>query len=212
MVCEAKLVWVTPDAERVIAYCARVSNPKNQENKNISGLIKYCLKNKHWSVFEMASICIEVKCSRAIARQILRHRSFNFQEFSQRYAEVGGKLDFDFVTARTQDELNRQNSIDLDETNEYLLNWFDEVQAEVIKVSTDNYKASIEKGIAKEVARALLPEGLTPTVMYMSGTVRSWLHYLEVRCGNGTQREHVEIANEIKKVVKESLPLIGTIL
>ena len=204
------LVWVTPDAEQLIGYCARVSNPENQENPNVANLLRYCIKNAHWSVFEMASACIEINAPRDITRQILRHRSFCFQEFSQRYADVS-KLPFSgYREARLQDTVNRQNSVELgnsDNDNELKAAW-QKKQEYVIAASKDAYAWAIENGIAKECARVNLPEGLTPSRVYMSGTIRSWLHFLQVRQGNGTQKEHVEIANQIHAVLSKELPLI----
>lgn len=200
------LVWVTPDAEKLIAHCARVSNPDNQSNDNYEGLLNYCKNHGHWSVFEMASACIEINAPRDITRQILRHRSFSFQEFSQRYAEVD-KLPFSgYREARMQDTKNRQNSVETD--NKDLQDTWAGKQELVISLIEDNYKWALEKGIAKECARVILPEGLTPSRVYMSGTIRSWLHYLQVRQGNGTQKEHIDIANQIYKVLAKELPII----
>lgn len=204
-----KLVWITPEAEQHIMYCARVSNPKNQDSTN-SRLLNYCIKHGHWSVFEMASICIEITTSRTIARQILRHRSFSFQEFSQRYADIKelqeerNRINSE---ARRQDQSNRQNSIDdLDEETQ---TWFKKAQIANWDYSHNLYRKAIKKGIAKECARVLLPEGQTPSRMYMTGSVRSWLHYLDLRTGNGTQLEHQEIAEEIKSIFIRELPVIA---
>lgn len=201
------LVWVTPDAEKLIAHCARVSNPDNQSNDNYEGLLNYCKKHGHWSVFEMASACIEINAPRDISRQILRHRSFSFQEFSQRYADVS-KLPFSgYRESRMQDTKNRQNSVSTKDTD--LVNWWEDRQAELLWSLETTYKEALEKGIAKECARVILPEGLTPSRVYMSGTIRSWMHYLQVRCRYGeTQKEHVEIANQIHAVLSKELPLI----
>lgn len=200
------LVWVTPDAEQLIGKCARVSNPANQDNPDVAGLLRYCIKNAHWSIFEMASACLEINAPRDISRQILRHRSFSFQEFSQRYAEVD-KLPFSgYREARLQDTKNRQNSVSTKDTD--LVNWWEDRQAELLWSLETTYKEALEKGIAKECARVILPEGLTPSRVYMSGTIRSWLHFLQVRQGNGTQKEHVEIANQIHAVLSKELPLI----
>lgn len=200
------LVWVTPDAEQLIGYCARVSNPDNQDNPDVAGLLKYCVRNSHWSVFEMASACIEINAPRDITRQILRHRSFSFQEFSQRYAEVD-KLPFSgYREARLQDTKNRQNSISLE--NNHLKEEWEEMQSTILYTVENFYKKALAKGMAKECARVILPEGLTPSRVYMSGTIRSWLHYLQVRQGNGTQKEHIEIANQIYKVLAKELPKI----
>jgi thymidylate synthase (FAD) len=201
---KARLIWITPDAEKLIAYCARVSNPANQENEDISKLLRYCAKNGHWSIFEMASACIEITTSRTIARQILRHRSFSFQEFSQRYAAV---TDFVRAEPRRQDEKNRQNSTD--DLGVLIQEWFLQAQEELLYHSQSIYEEALKQGVAKECARAVLPEGLSQSKMYMVGSIRSWIHYLNVRCGNGTQVEHQVIANAIKAILKEQLPVIG---
>lgn len=200
------LVWITPNAEQLIAKCARVSNPSNQDNPDYKGLLNYCKKHGHWSVFEMASACIEINAPRDISRQILRHRSFSFQEFSQRYADVDKLPEIELRECRLQDNTNRQNSI---ETEDIVLHdWFAHAQGYVEQVAKEKYKEAIAKGIAKEQARVFLPEGLTPSRIYMSGTIRSWLHYLNVRRGNGTQKEHIDIANQIYKLLKQELPII----
>lgn len=205
----AKLVWITPNAEQVIGYCARVSNPANQDNPNVSKLLSYCIKNKHWSVFEMASACIEIEVPRDISRQILRHRSFHFQEFSQRYADV---TELGFITreCREQDTTNRQKSIET--KDEYLNTWWLKAQQDLLENIDSYYKTALELGIAKEVARVILPEGLTKSRLYMTGTIRDWIHYCEVRQGNGTQKEHIEIANQIAEVLKKELPTIWSTL
>lgn len=197
-----KLISITPDAEKTIMYCARVSNPKNQNSENTK-LLDYCIKNGHWSVFEMAHMTVEITTSRAIATQILRHRSFSFQEFSQRYAEA---QEFETYQARSQDPKNRQNS--LDDMSEEDKKWFVDTQKMIQEQCLIYYHDALERGIAKEQARFLLPLS-TQTKLYMTGSVRSWLHYLEVRCGNGTQLEHMEIANEIKKHFVKELPIIS---
>lgn len=204
---KVKLIWVTPKAEKIISYCARVSNPKNQENYSTQNkLIEYCIKHKHWSIFETASFCVEINTSRAIGRQILRHRSFTFQEFSQRYEKA---VDFEFYGARKQDLKNRQNSTDnLDEATQ---DWFLEAQEKVIHQSLDLYYQALEKGIAKECARFLLPES-TSTKMYMSGNLRSWIHYLELRTGFETQLEHREIAQDCMIIFIEQFPIISKAL
>ena len=192
------------DAKDLVAYCARVSNPGNQINSETSDrLIAYLIRNKHWSPLEMASACIEITTTRDIARQILRHRSFSFQEFSQRYAEVDTDS-FVLREARLQDKKNRQNSIEIDDRTvldpKTLMNsgWLKEEwnkqQRKVIAAAKEAYEWAIQNNIAKEQARAVLPEGLTPSVMYMNGTLRSWVHYIELRSSNGTQKEHREIA------------------
>ena len=200
-----KLIWITPDAEQMISDCARVSNPANQ-GMPPGKLLNYCVRNNHWSVFEMANACIEINTSRDIARQILRHRSFSFQEFSQRYAEVGALPEVELREARLQDTKNRQNSYSVDD--QYLQSFWNALQADVESIAIKAYKQALEKGIAKEVARAVLPEGLTPSRMYMNGTIRSWMHYIQLRTGNGTQKEHVEIAKQIKQILAEKLPNI----
>lgn len=200
------------DVQDLIAYAARVSNPSNQLNSETSTrLLNYLAKHKHWSPFEMVSACLEIETTRDIARQILRHRSFAFQEFSQRYADPTKDLDFVTREARLQDPKNRQNSVELDlEHNEqdaalYLL-WNDK-QQEVINAAKEAYTWAIENGIAKEQARAVLPEGNTVSRMYMNGTLRSWIHYIELRAANGTQLEHMEIAREVARVITEIFPL-----
>ena len=200
------LVWVTPDAEKVIAHCARVSNPANQDNEKIEGLLRYCIKNAHWSIFEMASACIEINAPRDISRQLLRHRSFSFQEFSQRYASASSLPFSGYREARLQDVKNRQNSLSIND--EKLKESWEERQATLMLAIDGTYKWALANNIAKECARVVLPEGLTPSRMYMSGTIRSWLHYLQVRQGNGTQLEHIEIANAIAKVLEKELPII----
>ena len=199
----AKLVWITPNAEQVIAYCARVSNPANQDNEDTAGrLLRYCIKHKHWSVFEMASMCVEINTTRAIAPQILRHRSFSFQEFSQRYAVA---LDLDMPDLRRQDTKNRQNSIDdLDsETTAFIQSKIDDH----FRDARELYEYILSKGIAKECARSVLPLNTT-TRLYMSGTIRSWLHYVDLRGDNGTQREHMSIARSVGDILADELPTI----
>lgn len=194
------LIWVTPKAMDVIAFAARVSNPSNQNNtKTAPKLLKYLKKEGHFSPFEMASACIEINTTRDIARQILRHRSFSFQEFSQRYADPTKDLSFVSREARLQDTKNRQNSI---ETEDGILQakWALE-QKKVVKASQEAYNWAIENGIAKEQARAVLPEGLIESRLYMTGTLRSWMHFVELRGGNGTQKEHTEIALQCKELL-----------
>jgi thymidylate synthase (FAD) len=191
----------------LIAYCARVSNPSNQGNTDTSEkLINYLIKNKHWSPFEMADVTMEIETTRDIARQILRHRSFSFQEFSQRYADPTKDLSFVYREARLQDTKNRQNSIDTEDA--WLQQEWERTQQDVIRVAVDAYKWAIDKGIAKEVARAILPEGLTMSRMYMKGSIRSWLHYIEVRTDPTTQKEHREIAVACANVISEIFPMI----
>jgi thymidylate synthase (FAD) len=199
---KVNLISLTPDAEKTMMYCARVSNPANQHSDNPK-LLDYCIKNGHWSVFEMAHMTVEITTSRAIAAQILRHRSFSFQEFSQRYAEAQGSEEYQ---ARRQDTKNRQNSID--DMSDDDKNWFELVQKQVWNICYSTYEEALKRGIAKEQARFLLPLSTT-TKLYMSGSVRSWLHYLDLRTGNGTQLEHKEIADAIKKIFVEQFPNIS---
>jgi thymidylate synthase (FAD) len=195
-------------AEQLIAYCARVSNPANQDNPDSERLLKYLVKNKHWSPFEMVHIVMEINTTRDIARQILRHRSFSFQEFSQRYAEVQEMSAP--REARLQDTKNRQNSIETQD-EEIGDNWYS-WQEEVLDMSERAYHWAIANGIAKEVARSVLPEGLTNSRMYMSGSLRSWIHYCELRMGNGTQKEHRLIAEQCWNVIIEQFPSLKNVL
>ena len=203
-------------AEDLIAYCARVSNPANQNNKETSSkLINYLVKHKHWSPLEMVSVCLEIETTRDIARQILRHRSFSFQEFSQRYADPTEDLSFEIREARLQDTKNRQNSIDLDINDEYqggLQDRWAEMQQRVIDQAQMAYKWAIENQIAKEQARAVLPEGLTKSRLYVNGTMRSWIHFIELRSGHGTQKEHIEVARACGKVIAEIFPLANNFI
>ena len=194
------------DAQELIAFCARVSNPSNQFNMDTADkLIRYLIKHKHWSPLEMVSACLEITTTRDIARQILRHRSFSFQEFSQRYADPTKDLDFVLREARLQDEKNRQNSI---ETNDpALAAWWDAKQKFIIDTVRQTYAEAIERGIAKEQARAILPEGNTVSRLYMNGTLRSWIHFIDLRSGNGTQKEHMEVARECAQVIAEAFPM-----
>lgn len=199
------------DVQELIAFCARVSNPSNQLNTETSDkLIKYLIKHQHWSPLEMVSLCLEITTTRDIARQILRHRSFSFQEFSQRYADPTKDLEFVFREARFQDTKNRQNSVQLDMTDEkqrlLAIEW-ERAQKRVLFAVEREYKWALENGIAKEQARAILPEGLTGSRMYMNGTLRSWVHFIQVRSGNGTQKEHMDIAREVARVITEVFPL-----
>ena len=190
----------------LVAYCARVSNPDNQNNKETSEkLVKYLMKHKHWSPLEMVSACLEIETTRDIARQILRHRSFSFQEFSQRYADPTKDLDFEIREARLQDPKNRQNSIPTDDFS--LNHQWEEMQKDIIRASRHAYTWAIEKGIAKEQARAVLPEGNTVSRMYVNGTLRSWIHYIELRGANGTQLEHMEIAWAVADAIAKIFPL-----
>jgi thymidylate synthase (FAD) len=198
------------DIQDLIAFCARVSNPSGQMNTETSAkLIKYLIKHKHWSPLEMVSACIEIETTRDIARQILRHRSFSFQEFSQRYADPTKDLAFEIRETRLQDQTNRQNSVEVDDP--YLDTGWQAKQQDVIKAAKDAYEWAISQGIAKEQARAVLPEGLTVSRMYMNGTLRSWVHYIELRGDNGTQKEHMEIAHACAKVIAEVFPLANEI-
>ena len=195
------------DVQDLIAYCARVSNPDNQNNSVTSKkLIKYLIKHKHWSPLEMASACLEIETTRDIARQILRHRSFSFQEFSQRYADPTKELEFVTREARLQDEKNRQDSIEVDDKF-FQIEW-EQAQKRVLWAAEREYKWAIKNGIAKEQARAVLPEGLTMSRMYMNGTLRSWVHYIELRSGHGTQKEHMEIARECAVAIAPIFPMI----
>jgi len=200
------------DVQDLIAFCARVSNPSNQINTETSEkLIKYLIKHKHWSPLEMTSACLEINTTRDIARQILRHRSFSFQEFSQRYAnpaEFGDQ--FVIREARLQDTKNRQNSINVEDLE--LQSWWDAQQKFVIDHVSRIYQEAIDKGIAKEQARAILPEGNTKSRLYANGTIRSWIHYIELRAANGTQKEHMEIAQVCAKVIAEIFPLANDLL
>ena len=203
------------DAQELIAYCARVSNPSNQNNKDTSDkLIKYLIKHKHWSPLEMVNACLEIETTRDIARQILRHRSFSFQEFSQRYADPTIDLTYETKDARFQDTKNRQNSIDFDPNNEKqrrLNEDFRIKQMIIWRNAVKTYKWAINKGIAKEQARAVLPEGITVSRMYMNGTLRSWVHYIDLRSDNGTQKEHREIAVACAQEIAKVFPLITDI-
>lgn len=202
---DASLIWITPEAEKMVGYIARVSNPKNQDNPNIKGLLKYMIKHKHWSPFEMANACFEVNTTRDIARQILRHRSCSFQELSLRYSE---KLQpFVIREARLQDLENRQNSLEL-HFDDPVAAEFTMLQKEVAEVCERNYQRALELGIAKEQARAMLPEGMTHSRMYIQGSIRSWMHYCELRCGVETQKEHREVANSIWSILQKEIPII----
>lgn len=201
----ANLIWATPDADKHIGYCARVSNPNNQDNPNIAGLLNYCAKNHHWSVFEMASACIEVSTTRDIARQILRHRSFSFQEFSQRYADATQLGDFAIRECRLQDNKNRQNSLETDDSD--LTVWWKAAQNRMIDETEFLYAEALKRGIAKEQARALLPEGLTPSKLYVNGTMRSWITFLQARLDPSTQKEHRLVAQDVLSVLRGVAPV-----
>lgn len=199
---QVSLVWVTPEAESKIAYMARVSNPANQNSPaSATKLLKYLINNKHWSPFEMVNVCMEIKTTRDIARQILRHRSFSFQEFSQRYAVATG---FEMSEPRLQDEKNRQNSLETDDRQ--LAYWWEGAQRRVLQEAQFMYESALAKGIAKEQARKLLPEGMTQSNMYMNGTLRSWLHYIEIRCDLATQKEHRAVAEQCRDIIYEQFP------
>ena len=206
---KVQLITLTPDAEKNMAFVARVSNPNNQGNENFSGLLRYCIKHQHWSVFEQAHMTLEIETTRAIAAQILRHRSFTFQEFSQRYAQSNELGEIELPELRRQDIKNRQNSIDdldkdvVDKLNRQMITLFSSAQA--------LYNQMVEKGVAKECARMVLPL-CTPTRIYMTGSVRSWIHYIELRSAHGTQREHMEIAESCKDVFKEQFPVVSEAL
>jgi thymidylate synthase (FAD) len=192
----------------LVAYCARVSNPSNQNNTETNEkLIKYLIRNEHWSPLEMVSICLEINTTRDIARQILRHRSFSFQEFSQRYAVAD--LGFECKEARLQDAKNRQNSIELNDSSFHLEDQWKTQQQIVLEKAKESYKWAIENGIAKEQARSVLPEGMTLSRMYVNGTLRSWIHYIQLRSSNGTQKEHKEIAIACAKAIETIFPMIN---
>tara|TARA_X000000368_G_scaffold394372_1_gene360851 strand:+ start:1489 stop:2151 length:663 start_codon:yes stop_codon:yes gene_type:complete len=194
------------DAQELVAFCARVSNPSNQLNTETSEkLITYLIKNAHWSPLEMVSACLEIETTRDIARQMLRHRSFSFQEFSQRYANPVKDLEFVTREARMQDPKNRQNSIETENTD--IVNEWTSKQNEVIEIATNAYNWAIDSGIAKEQARSVLPEGNTVSRLYMNGTLRSWIHYIELRAANGTQKEHMEIAQACAEVINKIFPM-----
>ncbi len=199
------------DAQDLIAFCARVSNPSNQFNTGTSEkLINYLVKHKHWSPLEMVSVCLEIETTRDIARQMLRHRSFSFQEFSQRYADPTKDLNFVHREARLQDTANRQNSIETDDDD--LQQQWRRWQNNVITEARMAYNWAIENGIAKEQARAVLPEGLVESRLYMNGTLRSWIHYIELRSSNGTQKEHMEIARACAEVISKAVPMINNFI
>jgi thymidylate synthase (FAD) len=201
----AKLVWATPDADHMIAAIARVSNPSNQANTNIEGLLNYMMREGHVSPFEMANACIEINTTRDIGRQILRHRSFSFQEFSQRYATVGKLPKPELRECRLQDDKNRQNSIKC--TNQSINEWWIHAQSQLSDMSNYLYTEALERGIAKEQARALLPEGLTQSRLYMNGNMRSWIHYLQSRLHESTQKEHRLIAEQVLEILKSVAPV-----
>ena len=204
---KVSLITVTPDAEKHIAYCARVSNPSNQNNESIAGLLKYCIKHQHWSIFEQAFMTLEIETTRGLAAQILRHRSFTYQEFSQRYAESTALGDIELPELRRQDDKNRQNSID--DLDPKVVDKLNRQMNTLFSSAYSLYNQMLDEGVAKECARFVLPLA-TPTRLYMSGTVRSWLHYIELRTGHGTQKEHMEIANQCKSIFSEQFPTIAS--
>ena len=205
-----KLVSITPDAEKTMAYVARVSNPKNQDNDKFSGLLSYCIKHGHWSVFEQAYMSLEINTTRGLAAQILRHRSFTYQEFSQRYADANLLSEkIPLPKLRRQDIKNRQNSTD--DIDPYIVQKYDILMEEHFKASMDLYNKMLEDGIAKECARFVLPLS-TPTRIYMTGSCRSWIHYINLRSAHGTQKEHMDIANECRKVFIEQFPSVAEAL
>ena len=200
-------LYVGTDIQELIAYTARVSNPSNQDNTETSErLLRYLIREKHWSPFEMVSACLEVNTTRDIARQLLRHRSFSFQEFSQRYADPTQDLNFVMRQARLQDTKNRQNSLDVNDPD-LQLEWYKQ-QAEVTNAAKKSYEWAIQNGIAKEQARAVLPEGIMESRLYVNGTIRSWIHYIDLRSGHGTQKEHIELARECAKAIEHIFPMI----
>ena len=204
-----KLVTVTPDAEQLMAYVARVSNPSNQDNEKYAGLLKYCIKHNHWSVFEQSSMTIEIETTRAIAAQILRHRSFTFQEFSQRYAASTALGDIDLPELRRQDEKNRQNSTD--DLDPEMVEKFNKQMITLFSSAKSLYEQMLSQGVAKECARMVLPL-CTPTRIYMTGSCRSWIHYINLRSAHGTQKEHMDIAEACRKVFTEQFPSVSEAL
>ena len=201
-----KLISVTPDAEKHIAYVARVSNPKNQDNEQFAGLLKYCIKHGHWSIFEQAFMTLEIETTRGIAAQILRHRSFTYQEFSQRYADSNLLGQIELPELRRQDTKNRQNSID--DLDPEVVEKLNKQMNTLFSSALSLYNQMLEKGIAKECARFVLPLA-TPTRIYMTGSARSWIHYINLRSGHGTQKEHMDIANECKSIFVEQFPSVA---
>jgi len=206
---KVQLITVTPDAEKNMAFVARVSNPSNQTNENFSGLLAYCIKHQHWSVFEQAHMTLEIETTRAIAAQILRHRSFTFQEFSQRYAKSNELGEIQLPELRRQDVKNRQNSID--DLDEKVVDKLNRQMITLFSSAESLYRQMIDEGVAKECARMVLPL-CTPTRIYMTGSVRSWIHYVNLRSAHGTQKEHMEIAESCKDVFKEQFPVVSEAL
>tara|TARA_R100000808_G_C2138065_1_gene146122 strand:+ start:693 stop:1334 length:642 start_codon:yes stop_codon:yes gene_type:complete len=203
---KVNLISVTPDAEKHIAYVARVSNPKNQNNENFAGLLKYCIKHGHWSIFEQAFMTLEIETTRGIAAQILRHRSFTYQEFSQRYADSNLLGEIELPELRRQDTKNRQNSID--DLDPEVIEKLNKQMNTLFSSALSLYNQMLEKGVAKECARFVLPLA-TPTRIYMTGSARSWIHYINLRSGHGTQKEHMDIANECKSIFVEQFPSVA---
>ena len=203
---KVNLISVTPDAEKHIAYVARVSNPKNQNNENFAGLLKYCIKHGHWSIFEQAFMTLEIETTRGIAAQILRHRSFTYQEFSQRYADSNLLGEIELPELRRQDTKNRQNSID--DLDPEVIEKLNKQMNTLFSSAFSLYNQMLEKGVAKECARFVLPLA-TPTRIYMTGSARSWIHYINLRSGHGTQKEHMDIANECKSIFVEQFPSVA---
>ncbi len=204
-----KLISITPDAEKTMAYIARVSNPSNQDNEKYSGLLKYCIKHNHWSVFEQSSMTLEIETTRAIAAQILRHRSFTYQEFSQRYASSTALGDIDLPELRKQDLKNRQNSTD--DLDPEMVEKFEKQMITLFSSAKSLYEQMLSQGVAKECARMVLPL-CTPTRIYMTGSCRSWIHYINLRSAHGTQKEHMEIAEACRKVFIEQFPSVSEAL
>ena len=207
---QIKLISVTPDAEKTMGYVARVSNPNNQENPKVAGLLSYCIKHGHWSVFEQAHMTVEINTTRGLAAQILRHRSFTYQEFSQRYADVSYLREhIPLPELRSQDDKNRQNSID--DVDSKIVEKYNKKMRAQFDASIDLYKEMHHDGIAKECARFVLPLA-TPTRLYMTGSVRSWIHYIELRSAHGTQKEHMELVENVRKVFIEQFPIVSQAL
>ena len=205
-----KLVSVTPDAEKTMGYVARVSNPNNQDNPKVAGLLSYCIKHGHWSVFEQAHMTVEINTTRGLAAQILRHRSFTYQEFSQRYQDVSHiREDIPLPELRSQDEKNRQNSVD--DVDPAIVEKFNTKMRKHFDASIDLYKEMLHDGIAKECARFVLPLA-TPTRLYMTGSVRSWIHYIELRSAHGTQKEHMDLVENVRHVFNEEFPTVAEAL
>ncbi len=205
-----KLVTITPDAEKTMGYVARVSNPQNQDNPKVAGLLSYCIKHGHWSVFEQAHMTVEIETTRGLAAQILRHRSFTFQEFSQRYADVSHiREDIPLPELRSQDLKNRQNSID--DVDPKVVETYNKKMRAHFDASIDLYKSMLHAGIAKECARFVLPLA-TPTRLYMTGSVRSWIHYISLRSAHGTQKEHTELVEDVRSIFKKELPIVSEAL